>query len=92
MLLQLRPQSQLAQIYNALEVEESYLCNFGVNPEYVAQLEQGGLKIGASDMEGQMRAIELPDHLFYIGTLFIPQFSSTSEKPAPLVKAFLQGM
>ena len=60
-----------------------------VNPDCIGDLKQGLLNISGSDAEGEIRVIEHPDHPFFIGTLFVPQMRSTSEKPHPLVTAFL---
>jgi len=70
-------------------VKEEYLCNFGVNPEYVDALRRGLLRVAASDAEGAVRAVELPGHPFFIGTLFLPQHRSTTTAPHPLVTRFL---
>ena len=90
MTINLTANSTLAGIYGRTSVEEEYLCNFGVNPEYVDTLRSRALKVVASDSEGAMRAVELPAHAFFIGTLYLPQHRSTPSHPHPLVTAFLQ--
>jgi CTP synthase (UTP-ammonia lyase) len=90
MKIQLAPGSKLRRIYGVDEVEEEYLCNFGVNPDYVDTLRSGSLKIVASDAEGAVRAVELPEQRFFIGTLFLPQHRSTARSPHPLVSAFIK--
>jgi CTP synthase (UTP-ammonia lyase) len=90
MKIKLAPGSKLAAIYGEDYVEEEYLCNFGVNPEYVDTLRSGALKIAASDSEGTVRAVELPEHRFFIGTLYLPQHRSTAGTPHPLVSAFIK--
>jgi CTP synthase (UTP-ammonia lyase) len=84
--------SRVAEIYGATSAIEQYYCNFGVNPDYVALLQSGALKITGSDSEGEIRVIELPDHPFFVGTLFVPQISSTAEQPHPLVTAFMKAV
>ena len=54
------------------------------------QLKGGLLKITASDSEGEVRVVELPNHPFFIRTLFVPQVQSTSVTPHPLVTEFLK--
>jgi CTP synthase (UTP-ammonia lyase) len=81
--------SQISGIYSSLKAVERYYCNFGVNPEYVLRLKSHTLQVTGSDAEGEVRVIELPDHPFFIGTLFVPQARSTVETPHPLVTAFL---
>ena len=91
MVLTLTADSTLAEIYGQQAVKEEYLCNFGVNPDYVDALRGSALRIAASDAEGVVRAVELPGHPFFIGTLFLPQHRSTATTPHPLVTRFLAG-
>jgi CTP synthase (UTP-ammonia lyase) len=69
---------------------EEYYCNFGVDPSKVALLASKDLRISGSDVEGEVRVIELRDHPFFVGTLFVPQLRSTPSHPHPLVTAFLR--
>ena len=89
MRLSLTPGSRVATIYGATTATESYYCNFGVNPEHVPLLARGPLAITGADAEGEVRVVELPDHPFFVGTLFVPQTRSTPEQPHPLVLAFV---
>jgi CTP synthase (UTP-ammonia lyase) len=89
MTIALQPGSILAEIYGQTTVKEEYLCNFGVNPEYIDALRQGPLHVAASDAEGAVRTVELPGHPFFVGTLFLPQHRSTAREPHPLVDRFL---
>jgi len=82
--------SKLAKIYGALEVKEHYYCNFGVNPDVVELLKQGPMQVVGSDSEGEIRVLELPDHPFFIATLFVPQTLSRVDRPHPLVTAFIK--
>jgi CTP synthase (UTP-ammonia lyase) len=84
--------SRVAEIYGEISAVEQYYCNFGVNPDYVSLLQSGSLKITGSDSEGEIRVIELPGHPFFLGTLFVPQTSSTAEQPHPLVTAFVKAV
>jgi len=86
------PGSRVAEIYGATSVTEQYYCNFGVNPDYVSLLKSGPLKITGSDSEGEIRVIELPGHPFFLGTLFVPQTSSTVDRPHPLVTALMRAV
>jgi CTP synthase (UTP-ammonia lyase) len=71
-----------------LAVEE-YYCDFGINPDKVSILKSAALQVTGSDIEGEIRVIELPAHPFFLGTLFVPQTRSTFETPHPLVSAFV---
>lgn len=89
MQLSFEPESRIAAIYGGLSAKEHYYCNFGVNPDCVEDLKRGSMKITGSDAEGDIRVVELPEHPFFIGTLFVPRARSTNEGPHPLVTAFL---
>ena len=84
--------SQIATIYGSLKTIERYYCNFGVNLEYVPALKSRSLNVTGSDVEGEVRVIELPGHPFFIGTLFVPQTRSTFETPHPVVTAFIEAI
>lgn len=90
LLVTLEPESHVARIYGTREAREQYYCNFGVNPEKVAGLKRGELCVTGSDAEGEMRVVELRNHPFYIGTLFVPQLRSRLGRPHPLINAFVR--
>lgn len=81
--------SRTGQAYGGQHAKEKYYCNFGVHPDRVEILRSGELLVVASDREGEVRAIELPSHPFFVGTLYVPQMRSTVGAPHPLVNAFL---
>ncbi len=71
---------------------EKYYCNFGLNPAYVSALEDHGFKVVGADADGAVRIMQLQSHTFFLGTLFVPQMSSTPEQPHPIVTAFLRAV
>jgi len=88
--VRLAPGSRAAALYDGAEAEERYYCNFGLNPAYRDQLEAGGLKVSGTDRDGEARVLELPEHPFYIATLFVPQTRSTPQRPHPLIAGLLR--
>lgn len=80
----------MCNIYGSLIATEEYYCNFGIDPAQSESLSSGPLQIVGSDEEGEIRVIELPDHPFHVGTLYVPQLRSTQSDPHALVTAFLQ--
>nr|WP_181909524.1 hypothetical protein [Paenibacillus taihuensis] len=83
--------SLVSGIYDhAASTVEQFRCSYGLNPEYEAAIHHSGLKIVGADAEGKPRIAELSGHRFFIGTLFVPQLSSTPEKPHCLVNAFVE--
>jgi CTP synthase (UTP-ammonia lyase) len=88
--LHLIPGTRLHQIYGTDEIRETYHCSFGPNPDYVARLRNGGLKVGATGPNREVRAIELPEHRFFFGTLFQPERSALKGTSHPLISAFVK--
>lgn len=86
--VEILPRTRAAAAYGTLHSNEKYYCNFGLNPEYRSQLEAAGLNVTAKDSDGDVRIMEVEGHPFCIGTLFVPQASSESGRPHPLVLAF----
>jgi CTP synthase (UTP-ammonia lyase) len=86
----LRPGTRAAAIYQSDQATEKYYCNFGLNPAYQEQLALAGLEISGTDDAGEARIVELPSHPFFVGTLFVPQASSTKGSPHPMVLAFVR--
>lgn len=52
--------------------QERYYCNFGLRADRVPELERAGLRISGRDGDGERRILELAEHPFFIGTLFVP--------------------
>jgi CTP synthase (UTP-ammonia lyase) len=87
--LRIQPGCRLAAIYGANEVEEEYFCNFEVNPDYIQEFSRAGMRLSAFGQDEELRAAELPDHAFFIATLFQPQLSSTEQWAHPLIVEYL---
>jgi CTP synthase (UTP-ammonia lyase) len=82
------PGSRASVAMGSTRSMEKYYCNFGLNPDYQGQLEEHGLAITGQDQNGEARILEVPEHPFYLGTLFVPQASSKPGSPHPLILAF----
>ena len=89
----LQPQTIARRLYGSDEAIERYYCTFGVNPEYSEILaDHRDLIISGRDLNGEIRIVEILNHPFFLGTLFVPQTQSRKEKPHPLVSGFLQAV
>ena len=83
------PGTRAAALYGpARVVIEDYYCRYGVNPEYRSRLEAGGLAVSGVGSDGEVRIVELPDHPFFLATLFLPQTRSTRARPHPLLVGY----
>jgi CTP synthase (UTP-ammonia lyase) len=90
MQVHIEPSSRVFRMYERAVVQEQYYCQFGLNPAYQATIDEGGLHVVGVDDDGAARILELPDHPFFIATLFVPPLTSTAEQPHPLILAYLQ--
>jgi CTP synthase (UTP-ammonia lyase) len=86
------PGSRLRSIYGAGSAFEEYHCSYGLNPAYAARLASGPLRIAARDASGDVRAVELEGHPFFIGTLYQPERSALRGEAHPLITAFLEAV
>jgi CTP synthase (UTP-ammonia lyase) len=86
----LEPGSKAAAVYGVQRIREQYYCNFGLNADYEQTLHEGGFRVVGLDDDHEARVFELPEHAFYLATLFVPQTRSTPERPHALVTALLQ--
>jgi CTP synthase (UTP-ammonia lyase) len=82
--------SRLREIYNSDQVVESYQCSYGVNPTLQSRLTHENLKFCAFGASRAVRAFELVEHPFFIATLFQPERSAKTNKPHPLISAFVE--
>ncbi len=79
-----------ARIYGD-EVNERHRHRYEVNNHYVPQLEKAGLVISArTPTENLPEIMELPDHPWFVGVQFHPEFTSTPRDGHPLFKAFVE--
>lgn len=88
--MRLLPGTITARAYGSQESAEEFRCNFGLNPEYREQVENGGLQVTGLDENEEVRIVELRGHPFFVATLFLPQLSSQPGGPHPLILAFLK--
>lgn len=85
-----QPGSRIASYYGREESVEGYRCRYGLNPEFQAALISGPLRAGARDAAGEIRAVELDDHPFFLATLFQPERAAFQDQVPPLVAAFVR--
>jgi len=86
----LMPGTLTHRVYGQGEAAEKFACNYGLNPAYREQISQGALKVAGTGPAGEVRVVELSGHPFFVGTLFLPQLSSTADRPHPLIVAYLR--
>lgn len=83
--------SKVRAAYGTAEAAEGYHCNYGVNPAYeMVFAEPSRLRVAGRDTAGEVRAVELNGHPFFVGTLYQPERSALRGEVHPLITAFIQ--
>jgi CTP synthase len=78
------------QVYGKTEISERHRHRYEFNREYEETLTAGGLRISGSTPDGTyVEMVEIPEHPYFIGCQFHPEFKSKPLEPHPLFKAFV---
>ncbi len=87
----LNPQSKSYKLYAKKLVHERHRHRYEVNNEYLKRIVAKGMLVAGINPKRKLaEIIELPDHPFFIGTQFHPEFLSRPLNPHPLFKGFIQ--
>ena len=86
----IEPGTLANRTYGQLEISERHRHRYEFNREYESTLVAGGLRISGSTPDGTyVEMVEIPDHPYFIGCQFHPEFKSKPLEPHPLFKAFI---
>jgi CTP synthase (UTP-ammonia lyase) len=89
-IINIQPGSISHKAYAKEEVDEQFVCNYGLNPQFRNQIKNSRLQITGVDENDEVRVVELNDHPFFIATLHQPQISSHPSNPHPLIMAYVK--
>lgn len=82
--------SRVADIYGSTHISERHRHRFEVNAHYMQALEQGGLVFSGMSPDGSLpEIVERPDHPWFIGVQFHPEYKSRPFDPHPLFASFI---
>ena len=82
--------SHIAEIYGSTDISERHRHRFEVNMDYRARLEAGGLKFAGVSPDGLLpETVEFPDHPWFIGVQYHPEYKSRPFEPHPLFSSFI---
>jgi CTP synthase len=88
---QLKSNSKASNAYNSENINERHRHRFEFNNSYLEQFEKAGmLASGRNPETGLVEVIEIPNHPWFVGVQFHPEYKSTVAKPHPLFVAFVQ--
>ncbi|RZU15866.1 glutamine amidotransferase class I [Kribbella rubisoli] len=86
--IQVTPGTRAAALLGVERSMERYHCSYGLDTTRLDLLREHGLVFSGYDDEGDPRIAELPDHPFYLATLFQPELAGDGTRPHPFIRAF----
>jgi CTP synthase len=87
----LEPGSLAHAAYGQTEISERHRHRYEFNREYEGTLTAGGLRITGATPDGTyVEIVEVPDHPFFLGCQFHPEFKSKPLEPHPLFTRFVK--
>ncbi|MGF1508861.1 MAG: CTP synthase [Myxococcota bacterium] len=79
------------RLYKEIEISERHRHRYEVNNAYRETLERHGLRFSGMSPDHQLvEILELPDHPWFLGCQFHPEFKSKPYRPHALFTGFIQ--
>ena len=69
-------------LYGATSCEERHRHRYEVNPDYIEEIEAAGMLFSGTSGR-RMEILELPEHPYFVGTQFHPEFRSRPTRASP---------
>lgn len=85
----LEPDSLAGDLYGQAEIMERHRHRYEVNAKYIAKLQAAGMRIAGRSVDNLVEIIELPDHMWFLGCQFHPEFLSKPMGGHPLFNGFI---
>ncbi|MEM8959973.1 MAG: CTP synthase [Acidobacteriota bacterium] len=79
------------RIYETTDISERHRHRYEVNQKYVETLKQHGVVISGMSPDGKfVEMIEIPDHPWFLGCQFHPEYRSRPTEPHPLFVSYIE--
>jgi CTP synthase len=87
----LKPGTRAAEAYGSTEISERHRHRWEINNNYRDMLEKHGMVLSGLSPDGRLvEMIELPQHPYFVGCQFHPEFKSRPSLPHPLFARFIK--
>lgn len=84
------PDSFAGRAYGATEISERHRHRYEFNNEFREELSARGMRISGLSPDGRLvEIVEIPDHPWFLGCQFHPEFQSGPLSPHPLFRDFI---
>jgi CTP synthase len=79
------------EIYGSTRIKERHRHRYEVNVNYIPKLEKAGLIFSGMSPDGKLpEIVENPNHPWFVGVQFHPEFKSRPFAPHPLFSSFVE--
>jgi CTP synthase len=87
----LRQGSRSRELYGRDEISERHRHRFEFNNNFRAEMEKAGMSLAGLSPNGRLvEIVELPDHPWFVGVQFHPEFKSRPNRAQPLFYGFVK--
>jgi CTP synthase len=89
--IRLRRESRSRAMYGREVISERHRHRYEFNNTYMDPLQEAGLSIAGKTLDGSLvEVVELPNHPWFVGCQFHPEFTSTPRDGHPLFTGFVE--
>jgi CTP synthase len=89
--IRLRRESRVRAMYGKEVISERHRHRYEFNNTYMDPLQEAGLSIAGKTLDGSLvEVVELPNHPWFVGCQFHPEFTSTPRDGHPLFTGFVE--
>ena len=86
----IKENSLMESIYKTHEIAERHRHRWEVNENYIEILKSSGLDVTGWSMDKRLvEVVEIPEHRWFLGCQFHPEFNSTPQNGHPLFSSFI---
>ncbi|MCX6227657.1 MAG: gamma-glutamyl-gamma-aminobutyrate hydrolase family protein, partial [Bacteroidia bacterium] len=90
---QLKKDSKVYDAYGKPKIMERHRHRYEFNDTYLKNFEDAGMKaVGINPETKLVEVVEIPNHPWFVGVQFHPEYSSTVLQPHPLFVAFIKAV
>jgi len=87
----LKPNTRAAEAYGTTEISERHRHRWEINNNYRDALERHGMVLSGTSPDNRLvEMVELPNHPYFVGCQFHPEFKSRPSAPHPLFARFVK--
>lgn len=87
----LKPESKINDCYDKEIISERHRHRYEFNNSFLPEFENAGMKAtGINPDRGLVEVVEIPEHPWFVGVQFHPEYKSTVARPHPLFIGFIK--